>query len=76
MKNFVQILEQQELIDKLVEHGYGQLIDVLLMDDTFTKKSRLNKSAACRKLKWKPKQLEDALNQCRLILERDIDFYQ
>ncbi len=71
-KTFTEILERQELIQKLIDKGYAQLIDVLLMDDSYTKKGRLNKSAVCRKLDWKPKQLEDALRECKLILRGDL----
>jgi hypothetical protein len=71
-KSFTELLERQELIQKLIDKGYGELIDVLLMDDSYTKKGRLNKSAVCRKLGWKPKQLEDALNECKSLLLVDI----
>jgi hypothetical protein len=70
-KTFTELLERQELIQKLIDRGYGQLIDVLLMDDSYTKKGRLNKSAVCRKLGWKPKQLEDALKECKILLLSD-----
>lgn len=66
-----QILEQQELLDKLTVSGYGDLIEVLLSNETkvYTKKGRLNKSGACRVLGWKSKQLEDALKHCQEILK-------
>lgn len=70
-KNTLEVLEQQELIQKLIDKGYGELIDALLMNEnkTYTKKGRLNKSGACRVLGWKTKQLEDALAACREILK-------
>ncbi len=71
-KAFTELLERQELIQKLIDRGYGQLVDVLLMDDSYTKKGRLNKSAACRMLGWKPKQLEDALKECKMLLLSDL----
>jgi len=71
-KAFTELLERQELIQKLIDRGYGQLVDVLLMDDSYTKKGRLNKSAACRELGWKPKQLEDALKECKMLLQGDL----
>ena len=72
--NLSEILERQELIQKLVDKGYGKLIEVLLMNESkvYTKKGKLNKSGACRILGWKPKQLEDALAKCREILKEDI----
>ena len=75
MKNSLAELEIQELIQKLVSHGYGDLVDCLLSNESkcYTKKDRLNKSATCRELGWKAKQLEDALNQMREILKNDVD---
>jgi hypothetical protein len=69
-KNTLEVLEQQELIQKLVDKGYGELIDALLSNEAkvYTKKGRLNKSGACRVLNWKAKELEDALEACREIL--------
>jgi hypothetical protein len=66
-KNLTEVLEQQEVIQRLVEMGHGELIDALLMNESkvYTKKGRLNKSGACRVLGWKTKQLEDAIEQCR-----------
>lgn len=74
MANQIDMLERQELIDKLVSHGYGMLVDALLYNEhqVYTKKGRLNKSGACRVLNWKTKQLEDAINDCRKILGFDI----
>lgn len=65
--------ERQELIQKLIDSGYGELIDALLSNESkvYTKKGRLNKSGACRVLGWKPKELEDALEACREILKGD-----
>ena len=70
-KSLTEILEQQELIQKLIDKGYGELVDALLMNEgkVYTKKGRLNKSGACRVLGWKTKQLEDALFACREMLE-------
>lgn len=68
-KNLTEVLEQQELIQKLIDSGFGELIDALLMNESkvYTKKGRLNKSGACRVLGWKTKQLEDAIEECRNI---------
>jgi hypothetical protein len=73
--NLTDLLEQQELIQKLVDRGHGELVEALLENETkvYTKKGRLNKSGACRVLKWKPKQLEDALCECREILRTEFD---
>lgn len=71
-KTFTELLERQELIDKLVGKGYDALVDVLLKHDSYTKKGRLNKSSVCRQLGWKPKQLEDALYECKCLLIGDV----
>ncbi len=73
-KNLTDTLEQRELIQKLIDKGYAELVDVLLLNESkvYTKKGRLNKSGACRILGWKPKQLEDALSECRDILKTDL----
>ena len=68
-------LERQELVQKLIENGYGELVEVLLTNEklVYTKKGRLNKSGACRVLGWKSKQLEDALEECRKVLKNDME---
>ena len=73
--NLTDLLEQQELIQKLVDRGHGELVEALLENESkvYTKKGRLNKSGACRVLGWKPKQLEDALGECREILRKEFD---
>ncbi len=72
-KNMIEILEQQELIQKIIDAGYGELVDVFLSNESqvYTKKGRLNKSGACRVLGYKTKQLEDALEACRNILSKE-----
>ena len=72
--NAIDQLEKLELIQKLMNHGYGPLIEALLGNEreVYTKKGRLNKSGACRVLGWKPKELEEALARCREILKFDI----
>lgn len=72
--SLTEIIERQELINKLIEKGYGKLIEALLGNENkvYTKKGRLNKSGACRVLGWKPKQLEDALAECKQILFKDV----
>lgn len=74
--NLTDQIEKQELLQKLIDKGYGNLIDALLSNEkeVYTKKGRLNKSGACRVLGWKPKELDEALNQCREILKKDIFF--
>ena len=68
------MMETQEVIQKLIDNGYGEIVEVFLgnENDVYTKKGRLNKSAACRTLGWKGKQLEDALKKCREILKPDL----
>lgn len=71
--NPIAILEVQELIRKLEENGFGDLVDCLLSNEgtAYTKKGRLNKSATCRHMNWKGKQLEDALTKMRECLKQD-----
>lgn len=68
-------IENQELIKKLIENGFGDIVSALLEDEkkVYTKKGRLNKSGACRKLKIKSKQLEDKLAEMRDLLKKDMD---
>lgn len=68
-------IEMQEVIKKLRDAGYGELIDCLLDNekDCYTKKGRLNKSSTCRKLNWKSKKLEDALKCMKDLLKGDFD---
>jgi len=71
----IEDVERQELIKKLIDNGYGEIVEALLEDEkkVYTKKGRLNKSGACRKLKMKSKQLEDKLAEMRSLLSRDMD---
>jgi hypothetical protein len=71
----IENIERQELINKLVAAGYGDIVEALLEDDkkVYTKKGRLNKSGACRRLNLKSKQLEDKLAEMRSLLSRDMD---
>lgn len=68
-------MEIQELIQKLIKGGYGDVVQVLLENENkvYTKKGRLNKSGACRKLKLKTKQLEDKLQEMKNLLKNDLD---
>lgn len=67
-------LENQELIQKLIDKGFGNLVDAFLLNDgkVYTKKGRLNKSGACRVLKCKPKDLEDAIKACQELLQKEM----
>lgn len=69
------LIEMEEVINKLKESGYGELVDCLLDNekDCYTKKGRLNKSSTCRRLSWKGKKLEDTLKEMREILKSDFD---
>lgn len=71
----IENLERQELIKKLVDNGYGEIVKALLEDEkkVYTKKGRLNKSGACRRLNLKSKQLEDKLSEMRELLKKDLD---
>lgn len=71
----IEHLERQELIDKLIQNGYGDIVKALLEDEkkVYTKKGRLNKSGACRRLNLKSKQLEDKLAEMKELLKKDLD---
>lgn len=73
--SLIDVLERQEIIDKLTAMGYGNLVEAFLGNEkkVYTKKGRLNKSGACRVLGWKSKQLEEALAQCRELLKKEFD---
>lgn len=73
-KNLFDSIENQELIQKLIDSGYGKLVDAFLLNDArvYTKKGRLNKSGACRVLKCKPKDLEDAIKACQELLKQEL----
>lgn len=73
-KNLFDSIENQELIQKLVDSGFGKLVDAFLLNDArvYTKKGRLNKSGACRVLKCKPKELEDAIKACQELLKQEL----
>lgn len=72
-KNFIDVLEKQEILEILENSGLGTQIDALLLNESkvYTKKGRLNKSGACRVLGIKPKQLEEFLARCRTIIRAD-----
>lgn len=74
--NPINLIELQEIITKLRDAGYSELVDCLLDNekDCYTKKGRLNKSSTCRRLNWKGKKLEDALQHMREILKSEFDF--
>ena len=78
LNNSFNQLENQELIQKLIDSGHGNLVDAFLLNDgkVYTKKGRLNKSGACRVLKCKPKELEDTIRSCQELLKKEmgIDF--
>ena len=75
MSEFITEMEKQELIQKLIKNGYGDIVQVLLENENkvYTKKGRLNKSGACRKLKLKTRQLEDKLLEMKNLLKNDLD---
>lgn len=74
-KNFIKILEEQEILKKLMDSGHTEFINTLLSNEKtcYTKRGRINKSGTCRVLGWKPKQLEDALEACRQILGEEFN---
>ena len=76
--NPVNAIEMQEIIEKLCKNGYRELVECLLDNDNdcYTKRGRLNKSATIRKLGWKSKQLEDALEGMREILNGEFQLFE
>lgn len=70
--NHVTVLEEQEMIQKLIDRGYGDYVDCLLEEDSYTKKGRLNKSSLCRQKDCKGKDLEDALREMQEILKDEM----
>lgn len=74
-KSLIDAIDRQELLDKLNEAGFGDLIDTLLSNEkkVYTKKGRLNKSGACRLLKCKTKDLEEKLEACKDILRQSLE---
>lgn len=72
----IEEIELRELIQKLIDNGYGELVDAFLEHESevTTKKGRLNKSGVCRVLDWKSKHLEDTLEEVRKLLKDDLDW--
>jgi hypothetical protein len=73
--NPTNLIETQEVMQKLRENGYSDIIDCLIDNEKecYTKKGRLNKSSTCRKLSWKGKKLEDCLKEMRILLQNEYD---
>ena len=69
------MLEMKEVIEKLRNAGYADIVDCLLDNEKacYTKKGRLNKSSTCRKLDCKSKQLEDALKSMKDLLKEEFN---
>jgi len=72
-KNFLEVIEKQEILDILEKNGMGKEIEALLLNESkaYTKKGRLNKSGACRILGMKPKELDEFLKKCRDVIKAD-----
>ena len=72
-KNFLEVIEKQEILDILEKNGMGKEIETLLLNESkaYTKKCRLNKSGACRILGMKPKELDEFLKKCRDVIKAD-----
>lgn len=70
LNNFVEVIESQELLQKIESAGYGKVLELFLMNENkvYTKKGRLNKSGACRILKCKPKELDDLLKKLKDVI--------
>ena len=72
-KNFLEVIEKQEILQILEDRGFGDKIEALLLNENkvYTKKGRLNKSGACRILGMKPKELEEFLAKSRDAIKAD-----
>jgi metal-dependent hydrolase (beta-lactamase superfamily II) len=75
--NFVEQMEREELVKKLIQSGYGPLIEILLNNENkvYTKKGRLNQSGACRVLGCKPKELREILEKCKEVIGSDYEIF-
>jgi len=73
LNNSLKQLENSELIEKLISFGYKDFVDAFLDNESevYTKKGRLNKSGACRVLNYKPKDLEDVIKECQILLHKE-----
>jgi hypothetical protein len=70
------LLEYQEMVDILAANGHTEIVQALYHEadsgtKVYTKRGRLNKSGACRAMDCKPKELEDKLRKCRVLLGPD-----
>jgi len=74
-RNFQEVIEQQEIIQKLIDNGFGELVEAFLSNEgeVYTKKGRLNKSGACRVLDWKTSHLEAILRDAKELVKDDFD---
>lgn len=72
-KSPISVIEMQEIIQKLIDNGHGNLVDCLLSNEAicYTKRHRLNKSSTCREMDIKNKELEDRLRQMRELLKNE-----
>jgi hypothetical protein len=61
-------LEQEELLEKLRSAGLAHFVGTMCQHEVYTKRGRLNRSAACRALGWSAAQLDAALAKCRELL--------
>ena len=73
--DFIKELEIKEIIEKLYEQGYGEIINGFLLNEgkCYTKKGRLNKSGACRILDMKIKTLDEKFKEIRELLAKELD---
>lgn len=60
-------LEFREITSRLEEKGWGPILRLLMERDSvaYTRKGRLNKSAICRKLHMRSKELDEAINEIK-----------
>ena len=69
-------VENQELVQKLIDCGFGDMLEILYHENygnfkVYTKKGKLNKSGACRALGCKPKELEEIFESAKFALGKD-----
>lgn len=72
-RNATAELERQELIQKIIDAGYGDVVETFLTNEqeVYTKRGRLNKSGACRILGCSAKDLDIAFQKLRVLLRKD-----
>ena len=72
--DFIKEIENKELIQKLIDHGFGKIVEAFIQSGNkmMTRNSRVNKSGCCRTLDLKVKQLDSCFELMRDLLREDL----